>query len=578
MLTLLLLLLGQETIEPRRVFLGTPGDPEWEEFAGETPAGRRLDLKFMSMPKATTLFLRQEDVKLGWAVELNGRRLGALHLMEHPLTLALPVSADALKDGENILSIVPPKAADDIRVGEIRLDARPWGTLDVTVTEEGRPVPCRVTVTDVDGALAPLSGGPGVRPGVFYIDGHARVSVPRGTYIVTASRGFEYGIDRVTVEVVDVRQVSLAIRREVPTPGLVACDTHIHTLEFSGHGDASVEERRLTLAGEGVELPIVTEHNQHRTYEGGPRFTPIGGNEVTTKKGHFNVFPATGPVPDWKEERWPELMRSMRASGAQVVILNHPRDLHSNFRPFDHLEPITGELKMGGGFDAVEVINSGALQSDPMQLFRDWFALLNHGYRVAGVAGSDSHDVARYTVGQGRTYVAVDDRDPGNLDVAAAVESFRAGRVQACLGLLTKLERVGEEVEVTVLGPSWVRADRVELYVNGVRLRELSFTSGPDVEKFRRRWRIPRLKHDAWMVAVASGPGVREAFGAIPKPYKPRSKAWEPRVLGSSPVLWLGTKSPRKTARGILATLGKDPEKLRRMYEDIDEAVAAQLS
>ena len=55
--------------------------------------------------------------------------------------------------------------------------------------------------------------------------------------------------------------VPLAIRREVATPGLVACDTHVHTLTNSGHGDATIAERVVTLAGEGIELPIATDHN-----------------------------------------------------------------------------------------------------------------------------------------------------------------------------------------------------------------------------------------------------------------------------------------------------------------------------
>ena len=97
----------------------------------------------------------------------------------------------------------------------------------------------------------------------------------------------------------------LTIRREVPTDGYVSCDTHIHTLTYSGHGDSTADERVLTLAGEGIELPIATEHNAQVDYHAaavrlGVRryFTPVVGNEVTTAVGHFNVFPVPsgGPV------------------------------------------------------------------------------------------------------------------------------------------------------------------------------------------------------------------------------------------------------------------------------------------
>ena len=54
----------------------------------------------------------------------------------------------------------------------------------------------------------------------------------------------------------DEKHLDLSIRREVSTAGLVACDTHVHTLTYSGHGDATIDERAVTLAGEGIELPI----------------------------------------------------------------------------------------------------------------------------------------------------------------------------------------------------------------------------------------------------------------------------------------------------------------------------------
>jgi len=40
---------------------------------------------------------------------------------------------------------------------------------------------------------------------------------------------------------------------------------------------------------------------------------------------------------------------------------------------------------------------------------------------VTPVGSSDSHDVARYIVGQGRTYIRCDDRDVAHLDLEAAV-------------------------------------------------------------------------------------------------------------------------------------------------------------
>ena len=62
-------------------------------------------------------------------------------------------------------------------------------------------------------------------------------------------------------------RLTLPISQEVDTPGFVAADTHLHTYSFSGHGDASLDERIFTLAGEGVELAIATDHNHFTDYK-----------------------------------------------------------------------------------------------------------------------------------------------------------------------------------------------------------------------------------------------------------------------------------------------------------------------
>src|SRR6267143_922053 len=79
-------------VDEKLYHLGTPGDPEWREFEGKAPHGRRLDLKFSAQANAneSTLFVRQRDVKLEWGVELNGRKIGKLFLAEADLVQALP--------------------------------------------------------------------------------------------------------------------------------------------------------------------------------------------------------------------------------------------------------------------------------------------------------------------------------------------------------------------------------------------------------------------------------------------------------------------------------------------------------
>jgi hypothetical protein len=454
-----------------------------------------------------------------------------------------------------------------------------------------------------------------VRPGVAYTrDGRATLGVQPGEYTVYATRGFEYGMDSQELSIAESqsRNIRLRIRREVPTPGLVSCDTHIHTLTYSGHGDATIDERMITIAGEGIELAVATDHNVHTDFTGPAermrvqdRFTAVIGNEVTTKKGHFNAFPINpgSAPPDYKIEDWPPLMQAIRSTpGVRVVVLNHPRNIHSDFQPFGpaNYNGVTGENRRGQEFtfDAVEVVTSAALQSDAMIGFRDWFALLNHGYRVAGVGSSDSHDVSRYILGQGRTYVACRDDDAAAIDVDAACESFLKGRALVSMGLLAQLtvnERFGVgdlatglggelRVNVVVLGPSWVTADRVELFANGAKIREQKIEATQSVEKSRVAWTIPRPAHDVHLVAIATGPGVTAPYWAIPRPYQPTSRVWEPRVIGATNPVWIDADgdgrftSPRGYAAELVNRAGPDPAKLIPLLDSFDQTVAAQVA
>src|SRR5262249_1386525 len=141
-------------------------------------------------------------------------------------------------------------------------------TIEVSVsdTDTRAPLPCRITIADLESVLVPLSVEPeshlAARPGVVYTpNGRASIRLRPGKAPIFASRGFEYGVASQPLVVAEgqLQSVKMSIRREVPTPGLVACDTHVHTLTHSGHGDATIDERVVTLAGEGIELPVATD-------------------------------------------------------------------------------------------------------------------------------------------------------------------------------------------------------------------------------------------------------------------------------------------------------------------------------
>ncbi|MEO1994245.1 MAG: CehA/McbA family metallohydrolase [Planctomycetaceae bacterium] len=607
------------------------GMREWSEF-GEQPEAATLSLTFQARARAkeSTLSLRQQDVKQVWSVTLNGRALGRLPRDENDMLIYLAIPAGMLRDGENQIGVSSTsKQPDDIRVGDLRIYDRSRAAvlseseLDVVVQDAHtrQPLACRITVMNATGALQTLgnasSRSMAVRPGVAYCLGSARLRLPAGKYTVCAGRGFEYSIDQMDVSVKPqaTQRLRMTVKRVVPTEGWVACDTHVHTLTHSRHGDATSEERMLTLAGEGIELPIATDHNIQIDHDALARtlgvrryFTPVIGNEVTTQIGHFNVFPllADATVPDFRADNWPSIFASIfGAPRARVAILNHARDIHGGFRPFapQHHLSVTGRNLDGWRLRAngMELVNSGAQQTDMMQLCHDWMGLLNRGLAITPVGCSDSHDVSRHFVGQARTYIRCEDADPGAIDIRQAVDSFLQGRVLVSCGLLVDM-RVDEKygvgdvvpvegravrVTVRVLAPQWSRANVCELYVNGVLSRREKI---PVVETARvgvqweHTWSLTDLRHDVNLVAVARGPGVRDLYWPIAKPYQPVSPDWRPQVIGSTGAVWLDVdRDGRATCaadygKRLAAAAANDGARAVRLLSPYGPTVAAHVA
>lgn len=572
---------------------------EWQHFP-EKAGGDRLVLKFQSRANdgEQALRLRHRDLRHAWEVAINGRKIATLPRDQPETVTFWAVPPHTLLDGENTVTVVCtakppattpavalPPAADDIEIGDIALLDVPRdvalseSSIDVTVvdskTEQG--LPCRVTVVDDRGALIDLGNSSddrtAARPGVVYTaDGRTTLRLPAGSYTLYAGRGFEYSLasSQVVIRPGERATQHLRIRRVVATDGWVACDPHVHTFTHSRHGDATVAERMWTLAGEGIELAIATDHNLNIDCDAVARqtgarayFTPVTGNELTTRVGHFNVFRLRhdGPLPDFRAPTWDRVSETIQKSTEgtpAVVILNHGRDIHNGFRPFDpsrHIS-LTGENLDGWRLpvNAMEVINSGATLTDPMLLFNDWFGLMNRGLAITPIGSSDSHDVSRYIVGQARTYVRLPDDDVSRIDPKVAIEAVRAGRVMVSYGLLAEVtvqgrHRAGDlvspqkdatqalDVEVNVSGPDWTSATEVTLYLNGLPIRTEKLAAPKEEHgsfrlQFRHQLRWP--SHDVWLTAIARGPGVTKAYWPVSQPYQQTSPRWSPYMMGSS--------------------------------------------
>ncbi|MDB6007520.1 MAG: hypothetical protein JWR15_4507, partial [Prosthecobacter sp.] len=227
------------TLEPKRLHLGKPGQYEWEDYKDRSVDAERLELRFEGKANLVehTLRIWQRDVKLRWTVMLNGRKLGTLTTAETAQECVMAVPSGALREGENVLVIEAPGGLDDIEVGPVILMGKPWveaiggARVDMTVTNvaDGKPLPCRITLTQGDGTLQPLraepAGAVAVRTGVVYTrDGHVSISVPPGDYVLHAGRGFEWSVEKqaVSLKAGDAKELRMSLKREVDTRGWIA--------------------------------------------------------------------------------------------------------------------------------------------------------------------------------------------------------------------------------------------------------------------------------------------------------------------------------------------------------------------
>jgi len=92
------------------------------------------------------------------------------------------------------------------------------------------------------------------------------VDLPVGTYMISASRGPEYTLDQKVVEVLKNSELELVFKidKVVDTEDLISVDSHMHTL--NSDGSMTIAERIKSVAAEGVDVAISTDHNTLSDY------------------------------------------------------------------------------------------------------------------------------------------------------------------------------------------------------------------------------------------------------------------------------------------------------------------------
>jgi hypothetical protein len=401
---------------------------------------------------------------------------------------------------------------------ELRLDVAPVGELHVRVidVDTREPLTARVIVRGRDGTPDPSFGpdyrASGAGPLVDALRGELSTPLPRGKYKVLATRGLEYTIDAREVEIGsgDAVWAELGLRRAVATPRHIACDLHVHARP-SFDTPVTAEDRVLSLVAAGIEFAVPSEHNVVGDY-GLPleaqglehELAWVHGVEVTTfapRFGHFGVFPyPPGPPPPFRGTNADELFRAAReGDDARVLQVNHPRlPLDVGYFSVAGFDPARGIVPKGmrTDFDTIEVYNGyeiGAPEKTQAVL-RDWYALLNRGYRFGATGSSDSHTVQYHWAGYPRTMAEVPEgRDaPADVDKLGVVAAIRQGRAFVTSGpvvelaiegvapggeLVTTADRV--EAHVHVSAAPWVDVSAIDIVVGGRVAKTVAVASRP---------------------------------------------------------------------------------------------------
>ncbi|MFP4974635.1 CehA/McbA family metallohydrolase [Paenibacillus sp. CN-4] len=159
-------------------------------------------------------------------------------------------------------------------------------------------------------------------------------------------------------------------------------DLHLHT-EHSD-GTYSVEDTMAAAREAGLDFIVLTDHNTssqnvHAGYHRGVLVLP--GMELTTGKGHCNLYGAADPLPDFRADQPDALRRRLveaKANGAYISI-NHP-----------HCPDCGWHWGFDADYDWVEIWNGPWREANALTL--DWWQReLASGRRLTAVAGSDTH-------------------------------------------------------------------------------------------------------------------------------------------------------------------------------------------
>lgn len=502
----------------------------------------------------------------------------------------LPEGHYELEASDTIRSIERPRAEIDLadNSAPVKFSVSSPAVLSLQVEDKQHEefLPCRIKFYGINGTPDPDLGPSNetrTRNIVYLPKGIERIPVPAGSYNLVVSRGIEYDITTIPLQLERNKESSLKVRlrRAVNSGSMVSGDFHLH-MKNSFDSAVSLEDRVISCVGEGLDVLVATDHNYVTDLN--PVIEKLGlsrwaraiiGNEITTRRHNFGHFIAFPLVPDPtkpgngatvfdKTIAAKLLDEADAAPGEQVLQVNHPRAGEIGY--FDRValsseDGTTTHLNWTDHFTAIEIFN-GKRTDQFYETELDWFNLLNLGYRFTATGNSDSHKVYDAEPGYPRNYVNLADaaasstsgageavaRPPYKIeDLVHAVNERHAVLVTngPVITFTTKSgKQMGQDetikngpvvFEVRVEGANFVQPNEIDLIGNGKKIKALKI----DETSASLKWKgelSDEPTTDTWYVVRVRG---TKSMEPIMTPFNEGAVLLDPIPLAVTNPIWI---------------------------------------
>lgn len=376
-------------------------------------------------------------------------------------------------------------------------------TLRVT---SARQLPFFIRAQRTDAAIAEderwVPRKPGGADGLGWsIDDSIDLSLPAGTYAITAHRGMRFDAVQETVTLVAGMVETLEIDLtpvELPE-GWWLVDPHAHG-PTSGDADISMEDRVIVAAANGIQAHFGTDHDRTADYR--PLLGALGldglrsvvANEFSPSlRGHFNIYPITpdpllpnaGSWAWWNElpETSDEMLAFLegRQSTPLIIQSNHPTDSGVAASAGWAMGVISNADRWTERLDVIEVMNS----ADYEEFLAFYLDLFLRGVITAPVGVSDSHGHLAGNIGMSATYLQVPGTSVDVLTDANLVDAMQERRTVVTRGPFISSDPMPGSVvtaSTTTLSAEafcapWCTVDRLVLYRDGEAVETVEGTT-----------------------------------------------------------------------------------------------------